>query len=136
MDASIGDSMVRLPRFVVAFRAAGLTCSCLVVVIAAGAVAADSGSASLDDVGHVDFATSGSPAAQARFLRGLAQLHNFEYESAAEEFVAAQAIEPGFAMAYWGEAMTKNHPIWMEQDAAAGRAVLMKLGANAEARLA
>ena len=27
---------------------------------------------------------------------------------------------PNFAMAYWGEAMTYNHPVWMQQDAAAG----------------
>ncbi|PYQ63020.1 MAG: hypothetical protein DMF53_11485, partial [Acidobacteria bacterium] len=87
-------------------------------------------------VGEVSFANSGSPAAQASFLRGLALLHNFEYEDAAAEFHKAQAIDPGFAMAYWGEAMTYTHPVWMQQNAAAARAALGRLGATPEARLA
>ena len=87
-------------------------------------------------VGEVSFANSGSPAAQASFLRGLALLHNFEYEDAAAEFHKAQAIDPGFAMAYWGEAMTYTHPVWMQQDRDAARAALARLGATPEARLA
>lgn len=39
-------------------------------------------------------------------------------------------------MAYWGEAMTYNHAVWMEQDLAAGRAALAKLGPTPQARLA
>ena len=31
-------------------------------------------------------------------------------------------------MAYWGEAMTYNHPLWAEQDPAAARAVLAQSG--------
>src|SRR5277367_5425724 len=88
------------------------------------------------DVGEVSFANSGSPAAQADFLYGLAQLHNFEYEDAAEHFHAAQALDPGFAMAYWGEAMTYNHGIWHEQDLGAARKVLARLGATPAARRA
>ncbi|HEY4572589.1 MAG TPA: hypothetical protein VIJ26_01450, partial [Thermoanaerobaculia bacterium] len=68
------------------------------------------------EVGEVSFANSGSPAAQESFLRGLALLHNFEYEDAAAEFHKAQGIDPGFAMAYWGEAMTHTHPVWMQQN--------------------
>ncbi|HRC87790.1 MAG TPA: hypothetical protein PK413_19520, partial [Thermoanaerobaculia bacterium] len=67
-------------------------------------------------VGQVQFANSGAAAAQADFLHGLAQLHNFEYEDAAAAFQRAEKADPGFAMAYWGEAMTANHPIWQEQD--------------------
>jgi hypothetical protein len=67
-------------------------------------------------VGSVSFPNSGSSAAQESFLAGLAQLHNFEYAAAADLFRRAQQIDPGFAMAYWGEAMTYNHPVWMEQD--------------------
>lgn len=87
-------------------------------------------------VGEVSFENSGAPAAQAPFLRGLALLHNFEYGPAAAAFREAQAADPDFAMAYWGEAMTYNHPVWMEQDPAAARAVLGRLGATAEARRA
>lgn len=79
-----------------------------------------------DDVGVVAFANSGSPEAQADFLRGLALLHNFEYPDAAESFRKAQTIDPTFAMAFWGEAMTHTHPIWFRQDLAAARAVLQR----------
>jgi Tfp pilus assembly protein PilF len=87
-------------------------------------------------VGEVAFANSGSAAAQEPFLRGLALLHNFEYPDAAEQFRKAQSIDPGFAMAWWGEAMTFNHPVWFQQDADAARTVLGRLGATPEARLA
>lgn len=87
-------------------------------------------------VGEVAFANSGAPAAQAPFLRGLALLHNFEYPAAAAAFREAQAADPGFVMAYWGEAMTHNHPVWMEQDSAAARAVLARLAPTRDARRA
>jgi hypothetical protein len=93
-------------------------------------------SAQAPGVGQVAFPNSGSPAAQQDFLTGLAQLHNFEYGPAAELFRKAQQRDPEFAMAYWGEAMTHNHAVWMEQDLTAARAVLQKLGPTADARLA
>jgi tetratricopeptide (TPR) repeat protein len=39
-------------------------------------------------------------------------------------------------MAYWGEALTYTHPVWVEQDLPAARAVLAKLGPTPEARAA
>lgn len=87
-------------------------------------------------VGEVAFANSGKAEAQAAFLRGLGLLHNFEYPRAAKAFQEAQAIDRSFAMAYWGEAMTHTHPIWFQQDAEAARAVLTRLGATAEERMA
>ena len=86
--------------------------------------------------GKVEFANSGARSAQADFLDGLALLHDFEYEAAARAFRRAQAIDPGFAMAYWGEAMTFNHPIWMRQDITAARAALNKLAPTSTERLA
>ena len=88
------------------------------------------------DLGKVDFPTSGSPAAQAHFVRGVAALHSFWYDEAADAFRAAQKEEPGFAMAYWGEAMTFNHPIWNEQDRDAALAVLKRLAPTREERAA
>jgi tetratricopeptide (TPR) repeat protein len=88
------------------------------------------------EIGEVAFANSGAPAAQEDFLRGLAQLHNFEYDSAAEYFRKAQLLQPDFAMAFWGEAMTHNHGVWHEQDLDTARKVLAHLGATPEARLA
>ena len=84
------------------------------------------------EVGKVAFANSGAPQAQEAFARGLALLHNFEYADAFDAFREAQRVDPDFAMAYWGEAMTHNHPIWFRQDAAAARAVLAKLNRNAK----
>ncbi len=86
--------------------------------------------------GDVSFANSGAPAAQRAFLAGLAQLHNFEYDSAAAHFREAERVDPGFAMAYWGEAMTYNHPVWMQQDRAAAVRVLDRLGETEPVRLA
>ncbi len=88
------------------------------------------------DVGDVAFVNSGKPEAQSAFLRGLALLHNFEYPTAAEMFRKAQEIDPAFAMAYWGEAMTYTHPVWFQQDAAAARAALRRLGVTPAERLA
>jgi tetratricopeptide (TPR) repeat protein len=87
-------------------------------------------------VGDVSFANSGAPAAQRAFLYGLAQLHNFEYEDAARAFREAQQSDPDFAIAYWGEAMTKNHPVWMEQDLGGARRILERLGPTSAARFA
>lgn len=93
-------------------------------------------SLSAAELGRVDFPTSGSPAAREPFLRGVAALHSFWYDEAADAFREAQKADPGFAMAYWGEAMTYNHPIWYEQDRDAARAVLERLGATPGARAA
>src|SRR5438876_1419793 len=77
--------------------------------------------------GEVAFTNSGPASAQADFLLGLAQLHNFEYDDAAEHFRKAQQIAPDFALAYWAEAMTKNHALWHEEDVAAARAIMNRL---------
>lgn len=87
-------------------------------------------------LGTVVFPTSGSPAAQAAFLLGVRYLHSFQYESAEKAFRQAEALEPGFALAYWGEAMTYNHPVWNEQDSGAARAALRRLAPTPEARRA
>jgi tetratricopeptide (TPR) repeat protein len=89
-----------------------------------------------NDLGQTQFANSGSAAAQESFLRGLLLLHSFEYEDAAEAFRQAEQIDPGFAMAYWGEAMTENHPLWMQQDRDAARKALARLAPTPEGRLA
>src|SRR5215467_1761109 len=93
-------------------------------------------SAQSSSVGDVSFANSGAPAAQASFLHGLAQLHNFEYDDAARAFRDAQLQDPKFALAYWGEAMTRNHPVWMEQDLGGARRILERLGPEPAVRVA
>jgi tetratricopeptide (TPR) repeat protein len=88
------------------------------------------------DLGHVDFASSGAPQAQPAFLRGLLLLHSFEYLAARREFQKAEELDPSFAIAVWGEALTYNHTLWNEQDTAAARAAMTKLGATPGARIA
>ena len=78
-------------------------------------------------LGRVEFPTSGSAKAQQHFLRGLAALHSFWYEEAIEAFRESTKVDPDFAMGYWGEAMSYNHPLWSEQDIDAARQVLAKI---------
>jgi tetratricopeptide (TPR) repeat protein len=81
-------------------------------------------------VGRVSFPNSGAPEAQRDFLIGLALLHSFEYPEARDRFRAAQEVDPGFVMAYWGEAMAWNYPLWYEQNAEAAREILGRLGST------
>lgn len=92
--------------------------------------------ATVATLGTLDFPNSGKPEAQDAFYRGVLLLHSFEYEDAREAFQQAQAIDPGFALAYWGEAMTHNHPLWRQQDRTAARDALAKLAPTAQQRLA
>jgi tetratricopeptide (TPR) repeat protein len=87
-------------------------------------------------LGQIDFRTSGAPAAQQEFIRGALLLHSFEYEDAAEAFQRAEKLDPNFAMAYWGEAMTQNHPLWAQVNVEAARAALVRLAPAADARQA
>jgi hypothetical protein len=89
-----------------------------------------------DELGATHFPNSGAPSVQRDFLRGLLLLHSFEYEAARKSFQAAQGTDPGFAMAYWGEALTYNHTLWGEQDLAAARSALARLAPTPEERAA
>ena len=88
------------------------------------------------NLGVIDFPTSGSPEAQEHVLRGAAMLHSFGLEDAALEFRQAQELDPDFAMAYWGEAMSYNHPLQRVQQWDLPKDALMRLGPDREARLA
>ena len=88
------------------------------------------------DYGQTTFENSGAEAAQAPFIRGVLLLHSFEYDEARAAFRRAQEVDPDFAMAHWGEAMTHNHPIWMEQDRGAALEALRDLAPTPEAQLA
>jgi tetratricopeptide (TPR) repeat protein len=88
------------------------------------------------ELGTIDFPTSGNAAAQPLFIKGVLLMHSFEYEDAREAFVAAQQADPNFAMAYWGEAMTFNHPVWQRTSPDLAKAALAKLAATPDARRA
>lgn len=85
---------------------------------------------------HGEAAAAAAPKALTPFDRGLYLLHNFEYGSAAAAFRQAQAADPANVMAYWGEAMTFNHPLWAFQDADSARQVLAKLAPDPSMRRA
>ena len=87
-------------------------------------------------LGEVHFTNSGLRGAQPAFKRGLLLLHSFEYSAARDEFQKAEKLDPRFAMAAWGEALTYNHTLWYEQDTAAARQAMEKLGTTPEARIA
>lgn len=89
-----------------------------------------------DRLGTIYFPVEGTTEAQEHFHKGLLLLHSFEYEDARSAFLEAQAADSTLVMAYWGEAMTHNHPLWRQQEYQEGRAALAKLGATPEERLA
>jgi len=109
-----------------------VTACTLVMLGVSAAVVSAQGTARL---GTIEFPTSGAPNAQPLFIRGVLYLHSFEYDSAAKAFREAQRLDPSFALAYWGEAMTYTHPVWFQQDLVAARAVLARFAADRNTRL-
>ena len=87
-------------------------------------------------LGEIEFPTSGAPEAQPEFIRGVLYLHSFEYDHAAAAFRQAQDIDPDFAMAYWGEAMTHHHSLWRFHFQQVAQDVLNRLGKTSEERAA
>src|SRR6476659_2065166 len=89
-------------------------------------------------LGTITFPNSGAAAAQPFFIEGVKFLHSFEWEDAADRFRKAQQADPGFALAYWGEALsfTGGHHYPMQQDMSSARKALVKLAATRAERLA
>ena len=103
--------------------------SLIVVLFACAAASADR-----PELGKIDFPNSGKPEAHQAFIKAVLLLHSFEYADARDVFLEVQRIDPDFAMAYWGEAMTHNHPLWRQQDREAALQALGKLASTPEAR--
>ena len=87
-------------------------------------------------LGEIKFEVTGKAEAQAVFMKGMLLLHSFEYVDAADAFQEVMKIDSDFVMAYWGEAMTKNHPLWQEQDYDIGNEILNDLAPTPEERIA
>ena len=81
------------------------------MLLCAARVSAQHGHGS-EGVGTAHMETSCLPAVQAKFDRALALLHNFWYARALSMFEEIQQADPACGMAYWGAAMTFNHPFW------------------------
>src|SRR5579871_4662342 len=86
------------------------------------------------ELGTIHFPSSAKPAAQGPFVTGVKALFNFEFDIAAEAFQQTQQADPAFALGYWGEAMSYNHPLWAQQDLAAARKTMDRLAPSAAAR--
>ncbi len=91
--------------------------------------------AEFEQIGSFDFPTSGSGQAQQHFLLGVGYLHSFGFVQAQREFRRAQELDPDFAMAYWGEVFTYQHPFFGGASDGPAEA-LMRLGRTTEERLA
>lgn len=85
-------------------------------------------------LGDAKLEVTGNDLAQEFFTKGLLLLHSFEYEDAKEAFVSAQEADSTMAMAYWGEAMTYNHPLWRSQDYEKATKALHQFGETKEIR--
>ncbi len=101
----------------------------------AGAAVVGAGNGS-SDLGSIEFANSGAAEAQTAFLTGMKALHSFEFDAAGEAFREAQALDPHFALAYWGEALSYNFPLWAEQNREAALAALARYAPTPRARAA
>ncbi len=112
------------------------TAASLTLLALAALAGADGARAQFQDVGSIDFPTSATGEAQERFLRGVAILHSFGWKQAREQFHAAQAVDPDFALAYWGESLAYNHPLVTKMDPEEPRKALERLGATREERRA
>ena len=94
----------------------------LFLIGAAGGAVAEDQNAKL---GQVSFETSCTQAGEAAFETGLLLLHHMMYRQSAKAFEKSVAVDPNCAMAQWGIAMTKFHPLWpggpTPEETAAGR---------------
>ena len=83
------------------------------------------------NLGVSHFTATGPAACRQKVLEGVLALHSFAYEDARDAFVEAEKAAP-CPIAFWGEAMTWDHPLWGEQDAARGKAALARIPADAK----
>jgi tetratricopeptide (TPR) repeat protein len=90
----------------------------------------------VNHLGEIKFEATGKAEAQPVFMKGMLLLHSFEYVDASEAFQEVMKIDSDFVMAYWGEAMTHNHPLWQEQDYDIGNEILNRLAPTPEERIA
>lgn len=105
------------------------TVLCTLLFLGFSSATAQQQSTSPEDLslGSINFPTSASGKAQQEFLTGVLALHSFWYPEARTHFQRARELAPHFAMAYWGEAMTHDHPIWKQHNQEAGLKVLQQL---------
>ncbi len=107
----------------------GLASVCAAALAAAGVMGAQK-------LGTVRFPNAAAAAAQAPFQRGVALLHSYEYADARAAFRQAESADPGFALAYWLEALAFSQFDWGTEDLPGAQAALARLAPSRDARLA
>lgn len=117
------------------FKIALLLVSILFISITISCIKKESQTEEKNNLGKIDFKNSGSEKAQESFYRGVLAMHNFWYPVAEESFKEAREIDPDFAMAYWGEAMSNNKALWQIQDTERALEIINELGETEEERL-
>jgi tetratricopeptide (TPR) repeat protein len=70
-------------------------------------------------LGKVNFPTSCAAPVQRSIVTGVALLHSFQYQQAAQTFEDVTKQDPKCAIGYWGEAMSIYHQLWDFPDDAA-----------------
>jgi hypothetical protein len=101
----------------------------IIVVVSLHAQQKQSPMEHIHGVGHVHMDVSCPPPLSADFDFALALLHNFWYARALEAFNKIIQADPQCGMAYWGAAMTYNHPFWdapTQEDESAAWALVQK----------
>ena len=104
-------------------------CALALAIPAQGKQQQHPSSVSEEGFGRVHMDISCAPPVAAEFDRALALLHNFWYVRALERFNQVLRRDSECAMAYWGAAMTYNHPFWdppSQADEAAAWALVQK----------
>ncbi len=85
--------------------------------------------ASSERLGTVSFSISCAASVQKPFNRGVAQLHDFGYDEALQQFQEIAKSNPDCAMAHWGVALSYFRQIWnrpSESDMARGWAAIQQ----------
>ena len=85
-------------------------------------------------LGDVTLKVTGNELAQGHFKEGLLLLHSFEYLDARAAFINAQQADPSCGMAYWGELMAYNHPLFNRELIQTARAALARMNSVPNAR--
>jgi tetratricopeptide (TPR) repeat protein len=84
----------------------------LVLLVIAPCLAQQPEGTSADGLGKIRFPNSCTDAAQPALLKGIAQLHSFQYAAAEKAFTEVSQADPRCAMAYWGLAMSRYRALW------------------------
>jgi tetratricopeptide (TPR) repeat protein len=116
--------------FTLIFRFALLSVLILASIIPCAAQQPPAAGPSPEGLGRINFPNSCTLASQPAILKGIAQLHSFQYAAAEKAFAEVPQADPHCAMAYWGLAMSSYRPLWDGADEKAlikGRGYLEKI---------